>query len=158
MEFAIKYGIEFKDDSVQNSTNSSKFDIAFKALSVKKTATDQDVEYYFDKFEKVVFQLDKDIGAAFDKDILTEILSGIDMAKVKGLYIHCYNTTPEDSDLSPVRFELWNGGQNGALAFKTSDFCIGGLKDFAIPDFRIKNIVMETGKTANLQIIALIEQ
>lgn len=154
MEFTIKYGMEFKDDSVMNSSNSSKFDIAFKAISAKKTSTGTEVDYQFDKFEKKVFQLDKTQGLSFDKGLI-DMLEGVAPEKIKGLFIHCYNSTPEDNDYSPIRFELWSGG---AKTFLTSDFCIGNMKDFVPSDWRIKNIPVADEKTANLQIIALIEQ
>lgn len=158
MNIAIDCKITVLDDT-KSKVNSFSLE---SLMTGSNTPDESSSEYIVNNYEvdqtlKYVFSLDSVSGPAFDKKLKEDILNNIDVTKITGVQISCYNTTPTDQDSNSLPFEIWDSVSSTKM-LKTSFFAIFDIYDYAL-NLEIKGLAtIPTNKTVNLVFIVTLKK
>jgi hypothetical protein len=153
MNLQVTTTLKSEDD--KGKKNGFYFESYTEGIQTLETSSGQIVNtYQLDKIQKFDFLLEPD--NTFDKNLVDDILNGIDVDEISGLHVFCYNSTESDDNAFPVQFELWNVELVPTLIMKVSQFSFFNAVQSAL-NFSIKNIVVPAGKIVNLSIIVTLK-
>ena len=158
MKIAVDCKVNISDDS-RNKSNTFGLESIFTGSDTPDAADSTKIinNYEVDQVLKTTFVLDATTGSGFNKRLKEDILSGIDISKITGVQISCYNSTEADTDSNPLQFELWDSIADVRL-MTTSFFASYNILNFDM-SLQVKNLTnIPSQKTVNIVFIVTLKK